>query len=68
MNSATVLMTSHTDPEGGALWDNETQTLLVTYTTLGGCLACDYAKWGSKACDASGCRNLWLRRSTDYGR
>eukprot|EP01051_Picozoa_sp_SAG22_P006084 SAG22_NODE_386_length_11304_cov_3.084694_1_plen_777_part_00 len=63
-----VIANSTSTNLGGALWDNVTQTLLVTYTTLGGCLACDYAKWGSAKCNIGGCRNLWLRRSTDYGR
>jgi hypothetical protein len=63
-----VIANSTSTNLGGALWDNVTQTLLVTYTTLGGCLACDYAKWGSAKCNSGGCRNLWLRRSTDYGR
>jgi len=53
---------------GGALFDNVSNTLMVTYTTAGPCAACSWAQWPPTGglpsrCEVpGGCRNLWLRR------
>lgn len=54
---------------GGAVWDDHSNALLVTYATNGPCAACPWNTCQPPACDCdSGCRNIWLVRSTDKGR
>ena len=45
--------------------DAAAAALFASYSTAGPCFACDWRKWGTNC--SRGCRNVWVRKSTDKG-
>ena len=63
---AADLVSNSTDTNlGGVVWDSKAQALFASYSTAGPCFACDWRKWGTNC--SRGCRNVWVRKSTDKG-
>ena len=48
---------------GGAVYDKVAGALFASYTTNGPCIACDWSRLGANC--TQGCRNVWMRKSTD---